>query len=128
MRRREFIAGLGSAAAWPVVARAQQKTVPVIGYLDSRSAERTGRAAYLRRSLAETGYVTRNDLLSSLASVGLHAIRPAEAVMEQDPALVPVAWEKINDLWYNCVKGHNPSEYFGIYDVARLDTFWLDKA
>jgi putative ABC transport system substrate-binding protein len=40
-----------------VVARAQQKTVPVIGYLDSRSAERTGRAAYLRRSLAETGYV-----------------------------------------------------------------------
>ena len=57
MRRREFIAGLGSAAAWPVVARAQQKTVPVIGYLDSRSAERTGRAGYLRRSLAETGYV-----------------------------------------------------------------------
>ncbi|GGX54226.1 type I polyketide synthase [Streptomyces noursei] len=30
-------------------------------------------------ALAETGYVTRNDLLSSLASVGLHAIRPAEA-------------------------------------------------
>ena len=26
------------------------------------------------------------------------------------------------------VKGHNPSEYFGIYDVVRLDTVWLDKA
>ena len=57
MNRRAFIAGLGSAVAWPVVARAQQPSMPVIGYLDSRSAERTGRAAYLRRSLAEAGYV-----------------------------------------------------------------------
>ena len=58
----------------------------------------------------------------------LTLIRQAEAAMEQDPPLVPVAWEKINDVWYNHVKGHNPSEYFGIYDVVRLDTVWLDKA
>jgi peptide/nickel transport system substrate-binding protein len=58
----------------------------------------------------------------------LTLIRQAEAVMERDPPLVPVAWEKINDVRYNYVKGHNPYEYFGIYDVVRLDTVWLDKA
>jgi len=47
--------------------------------------------------------------------------------MEQDPPLLPVSWEKIDDGWYNYVKGHNPYNYFGIYDIVRLDTFWIDK-
>jgi peptide/nickel transport system substrate-binding protein len=57
----------------------------------------------------------------------LALIHQAEAVMEQDPPLLPVAWEKINDVWYDYVKGHNPANYFGVYDVVRLDTVWLDK-
>ena len=57
----------------------------------------------------------------------LELIRQAEAIMEDDPPLLPMSWEKINDGWYNYVKGHNPKEYFGIYDCVRFDTFWLDK-
>jgi peptide/nickel transport system substrate-binding protein len=58
----------------------------------------------------------------------LALIRRAEDIMEQDPPLVPVAWENILDVWFNYVKGHNPKDYFGIYDVVRFDTYWLDKA
>jgi peptide/nickel transport system substrate-binding protein len=49
--------------------------------------------------------------------------------MEQDPPVLPVAWEKMNDAYYTYVKGHLPtSNYFGIYDVVRWDTAWLDKS
>ena len=55
-------------------------------------------------------------------------IRRAEAVMEQDPPLLPVGWERIHELWYNSVKGRHAHEAFGIYDTVRHDTIWLDKA
>jgi peptide/nickel transport system substrate-binding protein len=54
-------------------------------------------------------------------------IRQAEDILEQDPPLLPIAYQRINDCWYNYVKGVNPSTYFGIYDVVRWDTAWLDK-
>jgi putative tryptophan/tyrosine transport system substrate-binding protein len=58
VRRREFIAGLGSAAAWPVVAGAQQQTVPVIGFLGAPSAAPYARyVGAIHQGLREAGFV-----------------------------------------------------------------------
>jgi putative ABC transport system substrate-binding protein len=58
MRRREFITLLGSATAWPLTARGQQPTVPVIGFLSSGTpAGLAHLAAAFREGLTETGYV-----------------------------------------------------------------------
>jgi hypothetical protein len=58
MRRREFIAGLG-ATAWPHVARAQQRTLPVIGYLSVETGPElfaSSLPAFLQ-GLSEQGYI-----------------------------------------------------------------------
>jgi putative ABC transport system substrate-binding protein len=62
IRRRQFIAGLGTAAAWPLAARAQQPALPVVGYVSGGSAGAEPPpsdpvVAALRKGLSETGYV-----------------------------------------------------------------------
>ena len=64
MRRREFITRLcGAAAAWPLAARAQQPSMPVIGFMSARSPEDTGRELEaFHKSLREGGFVSGENI------------------------------------------------------------------
>jgi ABC-type uncharacterized transport system substrate-binding protein len=81
MRRREFITVLGGAAAWPLVARAQQPALPVVGFLSSLSASDATRiTAAFYQGLNETGYVEgRNVALEYRWAEGQYERLPAMA-------------------------------------------------
>ena len=80
MKRREFIAALAGAAAWPIAARAQQPARPVIGYLSSRSpGESSDVVAAFRRGLNDAGFVEGQNTLI--------AFRWAEGAYDHLPAL-----------------------------------------
>ena len=64
MRRRDFVAGLGGVAAWPVVMRAQQAALPVIAFVSGGSAEILGGyEAAFRKGLSETGHVDGQNVM-----------------------------------------------------------------
>jgi putative ABC transport system substrate-binding protein len=58
LRRRELIAGLGGAAAWPLAASAQRPAMPVVGYLSAGAPDLTGVfVTTFRKGLSEVGYI-----------------------------------------------------------------------
>src|SRR5260370_1050840 len=63
MRRRDFITLLGSTAAWPLMARAQQSSIPVVGILSSSSLSAfTDLLGAFREGLKETGYIEGRNI------------------------------------------------------------------
>jgi putative tryptophan/tyrosine transport system substrate-binding protein len=81
MRRREFITLLGAVASWPLAARAQQPSVPVIGYIGSTSpGPYADRVRVFRQGLNETGFVERRNVAIEF--------RWAENQFDRMPALI----------------------------------------
>jgi ABC-type uncharacterized transport system substrate-binding protein len=103
VKRRTFIAVLGGAAAWPLAARAQGSTTPVIGFLGVSSFENMGGGVLLdfKRGLAETGYLEGNNVAieyrwadehyDRLAALALDLVQHKVAVMVApgSPAALP---------------------------------------
>jgi len=81
MMRREFISLLGGAIAWPIAVRAQQPTVPVIGYLSFTSPdERPTLLAAFRQGLEQEGYVIgRNVAIEYRSAAGNYELLPSLA-------------------------------------------------
>jgi putative tryptophan/tyrosine transport system substrate-binding protein len=118
MKRRDFIAGLG-AAAWPVVARAQQRTSPVIGFLCSGSLAATASyVAVFQRALEKAGlhegqnvaieYSWANDRYEQLPELAAYLVRrqvavivavgsPAAQAAKAATATIPIAFLVSND-------------------------------
>jgi putative ABC transport system substrate-binding protein len=131
MRRRAFIAGLGSAAAWPFLARAQQLAVPVVGFLDpGRLGAREEQVIPFRRGLAESGYVEgrnvaieyrwgeeRNDTLAALAFDLVQRQVAAIATVGNTAALVAAKATQTIPIVFTV--GFDPVEYGLIASLAR---------
>jgi ABC-type uncharacterized transport system substrate-binding protein len=147
MRRREFIAAIGSAAmAWPLAARAQQRGLPVVGFLSVGAPEEAGigGAASFHKGLSETGFIEGRNVtieyrfannagverltelaadlvgrrVTVIAATGLGAALAAKAAT----ATIPIVFRTGNDpVRYGLVASFNRpgGNVTGINDIGR---------
>jgi putative tryptophan/tyrosine transport system substrate-binding protein len=120
VRRREFITLVGGAvAAWPVVARAQQPAMPVIGFLDSVSLETRREAVFaFRQGLSELGYFENQNVaieyrwaqgqLDRLPSLAIDLVRRQVAVMVVNNAAARAAQDASSSTPIVFVSGADP--------------------
>jgi putative tryptophan/tyrosine transport system substrate-binding protein len=95
LKRREFIALLGSATVWPLAARAQQAAMPVVGLLGAGGFEADAfRVAAFREGLKETGYVEGRNVAIEYRNADGHYDRlsalAAELVRSQVTVIVGI--------------------------------------
>jgi putative ABC transport system substrate-binding protein len=129
MRRRQFIAGLGSAAVWPVVARAQQ-SAPVIGFLNSASpgGYATNVAAF-RQGLSEAGFIEgRNvaiefrwaeDQIARLVELAADLVRRRVAVIVTENATTPAVRAATSTIPIVFVSGADPVQAGHVTSLNR---------
>jgi putative tryptophan/tyrosine transport system substrate-binding protein len=120
MKRREFIAALGSAASMSFMARAQQPAVPVVGWLDNTAASTTNRLAAFRQGLSAAGFVEgRNvsidyrfagDQIDRLPTLAADLVRERVAVIVTNNTAIAVAKAATSTIPIVFVTGGDPVE------------------
>src|SRR5476651_650347 len=121
MRRREFIGLVGGAAAWPLVARAQQPGMPVVGFLGTRaSGDDPQLLAAFRSGLKEAGYVDGQNVAMEyrfadnqydrLATLAAELVRRRVAVIVANGRAAQAAKEATATIPIAFVAGFNPVE------------------
>jgi putative ABC transport system substrate-binding protein len=123
LRRREFIAALGGAAAWPLVARAQQRAMPVIAVLrlGGPSGANPPNTAAFRQGLAEAGYVPGRNVALYGRSVTSASDLPGAAaeLVDRRPAVIVTVGSPYAAVAAKAITSTIPIVFFMVDDPVK---------